>query len=182
LGSLNPYQRTNDKGERERVCTGPSHETPTWLPETHKYFYFSRVDGIVNSRCRLCHLYGRVKDLTGEPHGYVRIEDVHQYFVEATNRVGAEEFARRARVSSNTIYAILHRHNKYITKATFRKCMLELVSIRRKDEVRHRDSIKRGVTVRGESEKKVILRNDLNKPHGDDYAEQRKQNRRKHAA
>jgi hypothetical protein len=49
--------------------------------------------------------------------------------------------------------------------------MLEIVSIRRKNEVRHRDSISRGTAVRGEPEKPVKSRQDLYRPHGDEDTE-----------
>lgn len=49
--------------------------------------------------------------------------------------------------------------------------MLEIVSMRRKEEVRHRDSIAVGATVRGLPEKKVKFRTDLYRPHGDSDAE-----------
>jgi len=67
-----------------------------------------------------------------------------------------------------------------VQKRTVRKCMLEVISMRRKGEVRHRDSIRAGAKLRGRNEKEVKTRKDLYQVEGD--AERERGIRRRAAA
>lgn len=63
---------------------------------------------------------------------------------------------------------------QFVRKLNAKKAMLEIVSIRRKGEIRHRKSILRGAAIRGEKERVVKARVDLYKPHGDIDSEQKR--------
>lgn len=186
--------RTNvSEDGKQRLCTGPAHDIPTWLPNTEKYFYLrNKATGMLSSRCRLCMNWSRLKT-PGSTTGYVDVVKVRPFFIEAVNRVGMVEVARRAGVTTETVRRVYTGSGDRIQKAKVRAVLLELISMRRKGEVRHRDSISYGATVRKPytqkahrrkhrsgkmleipakvktvgKEKKVVETRDLYHPHGD---------------
>lgn len=165
-------------GQTLKLCKGPGHDEPTWLPMTEKYFYVGKTGRYVGKfyhRCRLCTNWEDLK--SPGLSGMVPAVQVRQYFIEGVNRVGMTEFSRRAGLSPNAVNWIINGRTKSVQKKTVRKALLELISIRRKNEVRHRDSIHHGSLVRGRKEKEVKLKKDLYRPHGDSDAELRKQSR-----
>lgn len=130
-------------GVWHKRCTGPQHdETPIFLPANEKYFFVrkSRIKsngqgtyGQLSSRCRLCEAYANVKVSTGY-HGWVPTWSVIHYYAEAVNRIGLAELARRTELQESSITAVLTGKTRNVRKNNLRKVMLELVSIRRKNE------------------------------------------------
>lgn len=174
------------KGQEHKLCTGPGHDEPTWLPATDKYFYQHKSGeraGKLTPRCRLCTNWKKLKS-PGES-GLVPILKAQPFFIEAVNRVGLLELARRAEVSPNTIINVLRAKSNdgarqlTVQKRTLRKIMLQLISMRRKGEVRHRDSIHHGAAKRGKLEKVPAKRTDYYKPHGDSDTEFRRSSRQR---
>lgn len=132
-------QRGNFKlidGIWNKICTGPAHEEPTFLPATDKYFH-SRKSGDresqLLSRCRLCQNWSKLKS-PGSEHGWIEVNKVHHYYAEAANRVGLAELSRRTGIKSDALSAVLTRKTRHVQKAKFKKVMLELISMRRKNE------------------------------------------------
>jgi hypothetical protein len=165
------------KGQRHKLCSGPAHDEPTWLPATDKYYYrhgpnHSTAAGRLFSQCRLCNNWKKVRS-PGEA-GWVPLDAALPFFTEAVRRVGLMETARRMDVSSTTVSLIVRRKRRYVQKRTLRKLMLELISMRRKNEVWHRDSIKHGSHLRGHKIKQPVDRKDFYHPHGDDDNERRR--------
>jgi hypothetical protein len=122
-------------GMWHKRCTGPAHEAPEYLPATEKYFHIRKTtrQGELLSRCRLCTNWARLKS-PGSERGWVELSKVLHIFAEATNRIGVLEFCSRTGISPGTMTAILHRRSRWVQKATVRKAMLELISIRRRGE------------------------------------------------
>lgn len=119
-----------------KLCTGPAHEEPEYLPATSKYFYTHKsgpMKGELVSRCRLCSNWTKLKS-PGSHHGYVEVEKVHQFYTEAVNRIGAAELNRRTGLSLGHLRAVVNKDQKYVKKAQLRRLMLELTSIKRKNE------------------------------------------------
>ena len=117
-------------------CTGPAHEEPEYLPATEKYFHFHRKGKYAGQplpRCRLCVNWNKIQS-PGSHQGYVSIRVAQQFFVEATNRIGAWELAQRTGLSPTTIRKVLTTTEGNIRKTVLRKVMLELTSIQRKRE------------------------------------------------
>lgn len=115
-------------------CTGPAHEEHEWLPASDKYFYFLTKTGRPVSRCRLCHNWAKLKS-PGSHHGYIPVNIARPYYTEVVNRIGAIELSKRSGLSINHILRVLSEvDKKYVEKAKLRKVMLELVSVRRKNE------------------------------------------------
>lgn len=146
------HYRTNESEDGTmRLCTGPAHDEPTWLPNTEKYFYVHRRKDRgtqeMSSRCRLCNNWSKLKT-KGSTQGWVLVSLVRPFFVEAVNRVGITELSRRAELNPQTIRRVYNGTGRRVQKATVRAVMLQLISMRRKSEVRHRDSISYGATVR----------------------------------
>ena len=116
-----------------KLCTGPAHEEPEWLPATPKYYYY-RKTGRAASQCRFCHVWIKVKN-PGSHHGYIDIRVARPYYEEAVNRIGMTELANRTGLSLHHLQKVfLNPTRKYVQKMSLRKVMLELVSIRRKNE------------------------------------------------
>lgn len=136
-------QRRNDgiyktiDGIVHKRCTGPAHDEPVYLPATEKYFYTRKSNqakyGIFVSRCRLCSCWARVNS-PGLDHGFIEVHEVIHFYVEVVNRIGLAELANRTGLSYKALSRVLYGRNKYVRKANVRKVMLELISVRRKNE------------------------------------------------
>lgn len=206
------HYRTNvSEDGTMRLCTGPAHDNPTWLPNTEKYFYvhrrLNRGTSDMSSRCRLCMNWAKLKT-KGSTHGWVEVPAVRQFFIEAVNRIGISELSRRAEIHPESIRRVYTGKGRRVQKRTVRAVMLQLISMRRKGEVRHKDSIHYGASIRKPhvsrahrrrhrygkvleipekikqpgKEKPVTSRGDLLHPHGDDSTEyQRKRRAEGHA-
>lgn len=178
-GRYLPNTREID-GELHKCCYGPGHDEPTWLPATEKYFYIGksgRYKGKLMSRCRLCANWKKLK--SPGVQGLVPISKVRPFFIEGVHRVGKMEFARRVGMSHNGLRNILNSNGqRHVQKAVARRAMLEVISMRRKNEVRHRDSIQHGSLARGRQEKEVKIKQDLYVPHGDEDSEWKRRDRR----
>ena len=159
--------------EKLKLCKGPAHDEPTLLPATEKYFYVRKSvgrEGQLVSRCRLCCNWERLKSpgLSGTVSHHV----AEPFFREAVNRVGFSEAARRIDMSETGLRNILNGPPyRRVQKRTLRKCMLEVISMRRKGEVRHRDSIVIGAYLRGWKEKTPIERRDFYSQQNDSETE-----------
>jgi hypothetical protein len=125
----------NTDGKWYKRCAGPSHELPVYLPATEKYFYVRKSGrvGQLTSRCRLCTNWEKLKS-PGSHHGWVPVEKARPIYLEAANRIGISELSRRTGVNSNAIQDAINRKSTFVQKASLRKIMLELISIRRKNE------------------------------------------------
>lgn len=146
-------------GQWYKLCTGPAHdEGPVYLPATEKYFHIRKTtrQGELVSRCRLCVNWAKIKS-PGSHHGWVPLAEVRHFFIEAANRIGAKELADRAGISYNTLTPILLGRNQYVRKATLRKVMLELISIKRKNEYSISKYAAWRVTKRANGEKSTCL-------------------------
>lgn len=132
-------------GAWHKLCTGPAHDEPTYLPATDKYFHGRKSggrNGELVSRCRLCINWSKLKS-PGSEQGWIPIEKVIPFYEEAVNRVGLTELSLRANVSTNHINSVLHKEQANVQKATFRKIMLELISMRRHNEYSIRPEARR---------------------------------------
>ena len=123
-------------GTWHKLCSGPAHEQPEYLPATEKYFYFKTADNRPVARCRLCHNWAKLKSpRPGSLHGYVPVDSVRPFYIEAVNRIGVKELSNRSGVSIGHILRVLTElDKKYVEKAVLRKVMLELVSMQRRNE------------------------------------------------
>lgn len=172
------YEREGRAG-RERLCTGPGHDEPTWLPATEKYFYQHKSGaqvGQFQSRCRLCFNWNRLK--SPGISGWVPYKDAYPFVYEAVARVGIMEAARRTGLSRSTLHKFLHGQHIHMQKRTLRVIMLEVISMRRKGEVRHRNSIRTGAYLRGQVEKTPTRQHHFNGWHNDSEGERKKRARR----
>jgi hypothetical protein len=165
------------KGVLYKRCAGPAHDKPTWLPATNKYFYFTRR-GTYYNRCRLCVVWSYAE--IPEDAGFIPVDKVIPFFKEAVFRVGKMETCRRIQLTDKRLRQILGGESQFVKKATFKRLMIELVSMRRKNEVRHKDSIRHGASMRGRTERVPINRRDFYHPHGDEDNERRSNYRKEH--
>lgn len=125
-----------DPGTGLRLCTGPAHEVPTWLPATEKYFHRHKSGekaGKLHARCRLCINWYKLKD-PGSNHGWIPLTKAWPIFNEAVIRFGIAELSRRSGVSKSGITNIIHRRQERVQKKTLRLVMLQLISADRKQE------------------------------------------------
>lgn len=169
------------RGVMHKLCTGPGHDVPTWLPADDKYFYrhkSGRREGGLTSRCRLCTNWNKLQ--SPGISGTVSITSVRPFAIELVHRLGKAEAARRAEISPTTLRRILVGFGD-IQKQTVRKIMLQLISARRKGEVYHRDDIRGG--LRNQKRKKplrpITSQKDLYRPSGDNSNEARRDFRRR---
>lgn len=123
-------------GVWHKLCNGPAHDEPIYLPATSKYFYARKTserEGQLLSRCRLCQNWSKLKS-PGSEHGWIEVYQVRHFYVEAVNRVGLMEVARRTGITYTAITDVLVGRSTYVQKAKFKKVLLELISMRRKNE------------------------------------------------
>lgn len=123
-------------GQWHKLCKGVSHDEPTYLPATEKYFYVRKQKarkGELYTYCRLCAQWAQVKS-PGSHHGYVPAHQVRHFYNEAVNLIGLRELARRAKLDPDGIQHVITGKTKNVRKSSLRKVMLELISAKRKGE------------------------------------------------
>ena len=172
------------EGVEHKLCSGPAHDVPTWLPANDKYFYTHKSGaraGKLTSRCRLCTNWYKLRS-PGES-GYVRIIEVQKFVRELVGRIGKAETARRAQISPQTLFRIMNCEDgtEMIIKRTVRKLMLQLISARRKNEVYHKKDIRGGINNRKRLKplRPITSQRDLYFPNGDNDNEARRAFRRR---
>lgn len=116
-----------------KVCSGPSHEEPVYLPANEKYFYKGSGRKL-RSKCRLCESWIRLGASPGYESGYISVDSAWPFFSEAAARCGLSELAKRAGIARETILHVIQRKNRNVQKRIVRAVLLELISMRRKRE------------------------------------------------
>jgi hypothetical protein len=147
--------------QKVKVCSGPFHDRPTELPVTDQYWYFHKTGKKIGkpiARCKACVNWHRLKNPTGN-QGTIEIKKVMPLFLEARNRVGHVELARRMEVSQTTLNEIFAGMTTKVQKRTAHKLIVVLHDLRKQGIMRHKKSIFHGAEVRGRKERKV------QKPH-----------------
>lgn len=122
-------------GTWHKLCRGDAHEEPVWLPANTKYFYPSNsANGKkLHSQCRLCNNWHRLSS-PGSEFGLVEVSKVWHFYAEAVARVGVMELAKRSGVHYTAISKVLDHRVKHVRKQNFKQVLLELISMRRKNE------------------------------------------------
>lgn len=131
-------------GKWHKRCTGPAHEEPEFLPATDKYFHkhlSGSKKGQYLTRCRLCINWTKLKT-RGSHHGLVEVEKVYPLYAEAVNRIGIRELAKRAGVSEGHIEHVIRNETKHVQKRPVRAVLLELTSLKRKNEISRSASLR----------------------------------------
>jgi hypothetical protein len=121
-------------GVWHKRCTGPAHETETFLPWNEKYFYPDRTASSrkFKAKCRLCENWATLE--SPGMMGYISSDKVWRFYQEAVSRVGIAELSRRSGVDPQAISKVLRHKVPKVRKTSFRKILLELISMRRKNE------------------------------------------------
>lgn len=140
--NLPPGKREIDKGIYKLVngvwhkrCNGRGHDEPTYLPASEKYFYVRKGwnEGSFVALCRMCHNWNKIAD-PGPDAGFIEISKIHHIYAEAVNRIGLQELSKRSGVGRRHIYMVLNYRLKYARKRNVKLILLQLISIKRKNE------------------------------------------------
>lgn len=176
------------EGKEFLRCCGDLHPDGEWLPienfrrRNDRHHSFGR-----SHSCNDCiseyHRKRREEHL-GTPSGWVLRSEWMWVFDELIGRLGKAETARRLGMSKQFISSIyggksdrnLGQKKKYrrFRRHTVAKALQLLNEVRKNDEVRHRKSISRGTSVRGESERKPVKARDFYTRPTDQETETRK--------
>jgi hypothetical protein len=146
---------------RERLCHGPSHERPTWVPSWN----FNIVNGRRWYECRDCHAHRR---RTVAPYSHVSFHRIEFAVTELIHRLGKSEAARRIGISKQQISHYANHSPRWVRRETALKILAALAQVRAEDLVRHKDSIHNGAYLRGRSEKKPTAKKHLYRRDGDE--------------
>lgn len=169
---INHHKVRKINGEIHKLCKGPLHDEPTWVPVSK----FSKIkkSGKPRSMCTAC-------DNARKGAGTrISVTPIRTALDEIIRRVGRSEAARLCGVDPDTIYMISYKKTRRINRETAKKILAALAELRQGDVVRHRDSIKHGSHLRGRTEKQPVVRRDFYKPTGDSDLEFRKKYRDAH--
>ena len=131
------YKKDKASGQWYKLCTGPAHDKPEYLPANEKYFYThksGKQKGMLVARCRLCINWDKVKFPSAYGGSLIPVRLVQHFFIEAVNRVGVAELHRRTGLAQNTIRKGVAGGDGSFHKKVVRALMLELTSLQRKDE------------------------------------------------
>jgi hypothetical protein len=125
---------------RTKLCTGPSHPEPTWLPLDPEHWHFhrsGRKQGLALARCRDCANWDKLQK-KGGPHGYAVVNRplLHQLLNELIQRCGSiREVYRRYGISESTIDKLLRSDHERVQKRTIQKILAALYEQRKRDRV-----------------------------------------------
>lgn len=166
--------RTNARrvnGRVEKLCRGPSHSEPVYLPISK---FRSDGKGRTYYRCRACETYAS----GGEP--LVPMSDAYRAFLTSIiNRIGKMETSRRLGISQQALWQLGRGKRKKMRRSTARSIVTLYAELKASGEVRHKDSIHHGAAMRGHKEKVPTKRKHLYRKDGDIDTE-RKRASRKH--
>lgn len=120
-----------------KLCTGPIHDNPVYLPVTEEFWYFHKTGpnkGKPVSRCRSCINADKLKNPHGD-HGWVPTEKVFPLMKELVQRCdnNMSVAAEYAGLGEATVGGILKRHQARVQKQTVRKLVLALYEKRKED-------------------------------------------------
>lgn len=153
-----------------KVCRGPSHPHGVVLPLTTEYWYHYKRGSRGGSKrgespwsymCRACYRH-RYYQRRGENKGWTLLSPRARWAVhELVGRLGMMEACRRAELSNTTVRKMIDdRGTRRFHRESVLKVLLALREARQGGEMRHRDSVRYGATVRRESNVKGWTRPD----------------------
>ena len=148
-----PYEIRLINNKPHKLCRGPCHTQPTWIPTTQfrrRLTSGERLRGC----CNRCEHYYRYPTVPPEQSGWVLMSNYHWLVRELENRLGRIEAARRAGISKTTWYRWVRGKNVRIQRAKAIRLLTTLHEIKQAGVSRDRASIKRGAYRRGEEERK----------------------------
>lgn len=161
----------------EKTCNCPKHNG-AWVSLGN--FNFHKTGGRKGkpfSQCKDGDHRARLRNWTGQ-HGFIPVARVRFAWIELVRRLGVSEASRRCNVKANFNKNI--EKQTVVRKSTANRIFNALASVRANNEVRHKDSIRRGAAMRGETERVPIRSLDFNSPQGDELNERRRQYDRDH--
>lgn len=118
-----------------RLCTGPSHPDPVWLPLDREHWHFhlsGRRKGKSYNHCKSCRrLYG----MDGN-HGLVEVAELLPALTELISRCdGVLGVQATHGIAHSTVYGLLSGDHPRITKRTARRILSALIEQRKHDRV-----------------------------------------------
>jgi hypothetical protein len=160
------------RGIKHRRCYGPNHHG-SWVPISKFRKHQGKPFGI-ETRCRRCDNPNARVDFTPSYQGWL---------TSIYRRVGFSESCRRLGISQRTMEKWMKSPPLQIRRNNAESIIRVLSELRTTGEVRHRKSIRRGATARGEIERKVQNPSDLlHRSTGDSDTEYKRQYRRRKKA
>jgi len=155
-------------------CMGPLHDGD-YVPLDHFYKYMSGPRlGRPFARCKSCQSVRKRADAKNPMIVYDKVKFV---FDELQNRLGKMEACRRLGVSHSFFSRRKSEGLKKIQRKTVIRAMHLLRECRENEEARHRSSIRRGATLRGEKERKPVRARDYYNTTQDNETEDRRSRR-----
>lgn len=122
----------------EKLCNGPSHHEPTWLPLDADHWYFHRSGkqaGKPFSHCKGCDGWPRMKH-KGAPHGLVPKTLLLPYLCELIDRCGSKrEVAVRYGIARSVQIKAFYGSNTMVQKRTVQRTLSALAEQRRHDRL-----------------------------------------------
>lgn len=122
--------------EPRKLCTGPAHAEPTWLPLTPEHWNFHRTGrdaGKPVARCRRCTNWSKLRDKDG-PHGLIAPDVLLPLLRELVERCEGVYGVERAHgLRAVTLQNILEGTHTRVQKRTAAKVIAALAEQRRRD-------------------------------------------------
>lgn len=157
-------------GIPHKLCNGPSHKKPTWVPFSDFYRNYSpnhSADGIAGV-CKAC------EGVRGGHPRQVPYKKVEFAIIELVNRLGVNETCRRVPISTTTLWKYRNKKSKQVHRGTAEKILQALSEVRSNGEIRHAHSIHHGASARGKEEKIPSRARDFYRKQTDIETEKRR--------
>lgn len=149
-----PYVTRNIRGIEHKLCRGPSHTEPTWLPVGQFAVRSDRpgkMRGRLRGSCKSCehnYRYGKAIPISGwKPIGKYLFA-----IFELERRLGRTEAARRTGVGKTTWYRWTTQKATRIQAGKALMLLKTLAEVREAGEVRSKNDINYGRAARGMTE------------------------------
>lgn len=162
-------------GKVYRKCFGPLHDETNWWVPIEKFW---------KNRCKSGGTQPRCVDCKGNKQR-VKFTSVYQgWVISIVRRIGVIEAGRRIDVHDVTLRTWMGKERRCKPPETLQRHHAEAIvrvlgELKLTGEVRHRKSIKRGATIRGEKEREVKSGKDLyHRAQGNLDAEYKRQRRK----
>lgn len=165
-------------GRTLRRCSGHLHNGRYIPPEN--FIHQTGHAGNTSPRCKKCN---------GKP-SLIPLTDQHRAWIESIiRRLGTYESARRLEVSHDALKCWrfvprlldTRKPQRFILSTNLAKIVQLMLELKITREVRHKDSIRHGASMRGKPERPVKVKSDLYVPTSDTENEMRQRYRQENA-
>lgn len=141
--------------QQTKLCRGPSHPEPVYLPATTEFFRYRSEGRWLRSLCRQCENYAKAKEPTVS-NGLIHASKVRWIFQGLVANLGTVGASNACNITPTMLRRIVNGDTKQTRRGTARKAIKALRALRQEARAE--------ATIRARTPAKRALRHSLTDP------------------